>query len=96
MKKQKTIKNKIEFESRYPNVWSKLIRDKKHKKLWEYKTNGNFVRYGWNSDNPDEIVMVDPEGGPCLSVGDKIEKKTIVKIFREHVNGNIKVMFELK
>lgn len=89
MKKQ--TKNKIEFDNRYPNVWSKIIRNKKDKNLWEYQTNSKLMRHSWD-EKTKELVMVDPEGGPALCVGCKIGKMDLIRIFRD----GLKIMFELR
>jgi hypothetical protein len=49
------------------------------------------MRTGWD-DITNTINMIDPEGGPCFTVGSKIEKYTICKIVRD----GSKLFFEMK
>jgi len=46
-----------------------------------YKLEGELTEYTriCYGDN-DEIIFADPSGGPMLSVGDKVNDKTIIKI----------------
>lgn len=85
-------KRVIKFQSRYPNVWSKITEI--GKKTWQYDTNSQFMRFGFD-DKTNSINFVDPEGGPFISVGSIIEKKHIVsKIYRDKATN--KILFLMK
>jgi hypothetical protein len=90
MRPKKSKTTKFEFQSRYPNIWSKLKRVKKNRRIWQYSTNSRLMNLEWD-EKTNSITMVDPEGGPSLSVGDIVGGYKIVKMFREDTN----IMFEM-
>jgi len=54
----------MQYKNRYGDVFTFTLTEKGI--LWE--GNFEFHRFGWD-DDPNVIVMVDPSGGPYLSVG---------------------------
>lgn len=62
-------KSEIKLKSRYAHSDNRLVHIEGNK--WKLKTNYNYrlIMY----DNPRYIHAIDPEGGPMISVGSKIE-----------------------
>jgi hypothetical protein len=47
-------------------------------------TKVHYMRYIYDQ-NPDVVTAIDPEGGPFIGLGDKIEGKEIVSITQEGI-----------
>ena len=76
--------NKIELYNRYhSDVYLEQIENN----AWKLSGDDNalhWIRVGY-SDKEDTIAFIDPSGGPFLSVGGKVEGKTISEI--KHQKG---------
>lgn len=52
----------------------------------KYKLNSGYnYRAGFNPESPDKLTFIDPEGGPFITVGSKIEGHKVKAIY----NGGI-------
>lgn len=52
----------------------------------KYKLNSEYnYRVGFNPESPDKLTFIDPEGGPFITVGSKIEGHKVKAIY----NGGI-------
>lgn len=77
METEKNFPDVIPLESRYKDVINQLRRvDGNYYKL---ETSESTVRVGYGYDY-EEIVTLDPMGGPMLNVGDKFDDLTINSI----------------
>ena len=55
----------IEYTNRYGDVFTFGMNERGN---IDWKGNFEYCRVGYN-DNPDDITMVDPSGGPYIAIG---------------------------
>lgn len=77
----------IILKNRYGNKHHLIPIDDKH---YRFKSAEDWMPISLIGE-ADDYKAVDPEGGPCLSVGDTIEGKIIKAIYEE--NGSIIIEF---
>ena len=63
--------------------------------------NMDWMRYGWSNEDEKKIIMVDPSGGPYITLGSDLglyfgdRKKRIIESIKID-NENKKVIFKIK
>ena len=55
----------IKYENRYGDIFTFEVNERGN---IDWKGNFEYCRTGYN-DNPDDITMVDPSGGPYIDIG---------------------------
>lgn len=76
----------INLVSRGCNNFLKEVEQKKYQIISEF----DIFRIITNPENNDEIVAIDPSGGPMISIGDVISNNVVSKIyFSSKYNGYI-------
>lgn len=80
----KIIMETISLNSRYGHkVFLKKISKSK------YKLDGTFMTLQLTKDFEGNIIAVDPDGGPMISVGDHIREGLVSKIIEDEDSGII-------
>ena len=59
----------IEYKNRYGDVHTFELNEQGN---IDWKGNFDHCRFGYN-DNPDDLIMVDPSGGPYITLETKME-----------------------
>ncbi len=63
--------------------------------------NMEWMRYGWSNEDKNKIIMVDPSGGPYITINSSLglyfgdKKKRIIESIKID-NENKKVIFKIK
>lgn len=64
---------------------TKIVRiGRKGSKLYHLITEGT-LRLGFRDEKQEEVVFIDPSGGPCINVGGQLMGKTVKKIYKTGV-----------
>jgi len=77
----------IKLKSRYGAVHSLIPIDEKHYRFKSAEDWMPISLHGYEND----YMMMDPDGGPCLSVGDTLDSKIIKAIYM--LDGYLTVEF---
>lgn len=77
------MKEKIKLSSRGVDNWLEPYEDN----IYILKSELDHIRVGFDK-NPDNIVFIDPPGGPFMSVGSKLMEadNAVIKSIR-HIKG---------
>ena len=67
------------------NYYYFVTTDYFYNKYWSVHTNPN---------NPDEIIAVDPSGGPFMAIGEYIDDKLILTKIEDNPKGGFKFYIE--
>ena len=62
---------------------------------YRYELDGNFSTYRLITEETGNIIAVDPEGGPMISVGDRIHEELVISKIIED-NGIIIIVSAVK
>ena len=57
--------NKVEYKNRYGDIFTFEVNERKN---IDWKGNFEWCRVGYE-DNPNDLIMVDPSGGPYIDLG---------------------------
>jgi len=70
----------VEYKNRYGDIYTFEVNERGN---INWKGNFEYCRFGYN-DNPDDIIMVDPSGGPYITLeydmgmfGDELKGKKV-------------------
>lgn len=76
----------VEYKNRYGDVHTFELNERGN---IDWKGNFDYCRFGYN-DNPDDIIMVDPSGGPYITLeqdmglfGDEFKGKKVSGFIRK-------------
>lgn len=78
--KKEEAEEQIILPSRYSDVKSTLELVNKGTHKYKLITNSAFISVGMPNGPDGEIIFIDLEGGPYISVGSKLGDKTVTKI----------------
>jgi hypothetical protein len=76
----------VEYKNRYGDIYTFELNERGN---IDWKGNFNHCRFGYN-DNPDDLIMVDPSGGPYITLeydmgmfGDEFKNKKVNGFIRK-------------
>lgn len=52
-------------------------------RTYKFEGDERWIRYGWHEDDPQSLTMVDPSGGPYISLGFRIGDREVTRIYRK-------------
>lgn len=84
----KKYPKQIYLESRYPDVFNKLV--KVYEKAYKLESSVSNIRVTAAPNDVNTILAVDPCGGPMLEVGDTLKEFAINRIWYDsNVRGYV-------